>query len=66
MKSSFTDNVGTICVLLGLAMLSAAFLLLQLPLWVNLAVFGGVFLIVGCALLEDDETGDDDTDTPDF
>ena len=58
------DTTALILQLLGLAMLATAFLLLGLPLWVNLAVFGVTFLIAGCALSEDltydDEPTDDD------
>ncbi len=56
------DTIALILICGGLAMLTVAFLLLGLPLWVNLAVFGLVILIVGCALLEDDGDDDDSTD----
>ena len=58
-------SVATTLIACGIAMISVAFYLIKPPAWLYLGLHGIAFLIVGCALLENDEAEEDDTDTPD-
>ena len=63
MKSTLTtpDKLGFFLIAIGLVMISVAFYLIKPPAWLYLGLHGIAFLIVGCALLENDETEEDDT-----